>query len=242
MKWNKMFKKAIFFISLSLSFLCLSFQIKNEERDIKVLIQPVFERLDLVLNDVKYITSNRDTVTISTLKFYISNVVLEFENGTTYKEPKSVHLVDAEAISTLQFDLKNLPDLKIRKIKFDVGIDSLTNVSGDLDGDLDPTLGMYWAWNSGYINMKLEGKCNHCKTIKKEFHFHIGGYLPKQNAIQNVVLNVANNSNEVKIKVDVSQWLNAVSLSETNSIMIPGEKAIAMSNLYKKMFVIDEKE
>lgn len=62
-----MFKKAIFFISLSLSFLCLSFQIKNEEKGIKILFQPVFERSNLVLNDVKYITSNRD-VTISSLK------------------------------------------------------------------------------------------------------------------------------------------------------------------------------
>ena len=62
----------------------------------------------------------------------------------------------------------------MKRIYFQIGIDSLTNVSGDLDGDLDPALGMYWAWNSGYINMKLEGKSSSCKSVKKEFQFHIG--------------------------------------------------------------------
>jgi hypothetical protein len=232
--------KRIVFISLVVSALCLSFQQKM--RDINVSIKPTFKNENLVLNNVKYVTGKSDTITISTFKFYISNVEVEFENGTSYKEPQSYHLIDLENEKSLQFQFKNAPDLKIKQLVFNVGIDSTTNVSGNLEGDLDPALGMYWAWNSGYINMKLEGKSSSCKSVKKDFQFHIGGYLPNQNALQSVVLNIANNSNEVRINVDVSQWLNAISLSETNSIMIPGEKAIMMANQYKKMFVIDEKK
>ncbi len=217
----------------------LSFQIKVEKKDIQFSVEPSFNKERLVLNTAKYISKKKDTLSIATFKFYVSNVVLEFENGTVFKEPKSVHLIDVEESNTLQFQLKKVPDLKIKKIRFNMGIDSLTNISGNLDGDLDPSLGMYWAWNSGYINMKLEGKSSSCKTIKKEFQFHIGGYLPNQNALQEVVLLVPNDVSKIHLKMDLSKWLNEVSLQETNSIMIPGAKAIAMSNFYKNMFTIN---
>jgi hypothetical protein len=32
------------------------------------------------------------------------------------------------------------------------------DVSGAIDGDLDPILGMYCTWSSVYTNFKLEGK------------------------------------------------------------------------------------
>ena len=217
----------------------LSFQIKVEKKDIQFAIQPSFNKEALVLNKAKYSTEKKDTISITTFKFYISNVVLEYENGTEYKEPKSVHLIDIEELNTLQFQLKKVPDLKIKKIRFNIGIDSLTNVSGNLDGDLDPSLGMYWAWNSGYINMKLEGKSSSCKSVKKDFQFHIGGYSPNQNALQEVVLIVPNDENNIHLNMDLSKWLNEVSLKETNSIMIPGKKAIEMSRFYKNMFTIN---
>ena len=234
-----MYRKLVFFFNIIIVLIGLSFQIKIEKKDIQFAIQPSFNKEALVLNKAKYITSKNDTISITTLKFYISNIVLEYENGTEYKEPKSVHLIDTEELNTLQFQLKKTPGLKIKKIRFRIGIDSLTNVSGDLAGDLDPSLGMYWAWNSGYINMKLEGKSSSCKTVKKEFQFHIGGYLPNQNALQEVSLRVPDNTTTLHLKMDLSKWLNEVSLKETNSIMIPGTKAIAMSQLYKNMFVIE---
>ena len=62
-------------------------------------------------------------------------------------------------------------NIPFSKLKFQLGIDSLTNVSGAMGGDLDPTKGMYWTWQSGYINMKIEGKSNSCKTRKNQFQF-----------------------------------------------------------------------
>lgn len=229
--------KRVVFISIVISTLCLSFQQKM--RDISVSIQPTFKNENLVLNKVKYVTTKNDTVTISTFKFYISNVEVEFENGTSYKEPQSYHLIDLENEKSLQFQLKDAPDLKLKQLAFNVGIDSTTNVSSNLAGDLDPALGMYWAWNSGYINMKLEGASSSCKSVKKEFQFHIGGYLPKQNALQKIVLDFPKKTSDIQLKMDISIWLDEVALKQTNSIMIPGEKAITMSNYYKKMFSIN---
>ena len=93
----------------------LSFQIKVEKKDIQFDLQPRFKKEALVLNKERYISEKKDTLSITTFKFYISNVVLEYENGTEYKEPKSVHLIDIEELNTLQFQLKKVPDLKIKK-------------------------------------------------------------------------------------------------------------------------------
>ena len=216
---------------------CLSFQMKKRQKDVGVLVHLNFQKEPLVLINKKYVTKTNDTVTITKMKFYLSNFVLELEDGTEYKESNSVHLVDAETLSSLEFHLKNAPDLKIKKIRFDIGMDSLTSVSENFDGDLDPALGMYWAWNTGYINMKLEGKSSSCTSIKKEFQFHIGGYLPKQNALQKIELEVAESQNII-INVELDRWFDALSLKETNSIMIPGEKALAMAQKYKNMFQI----
>jgi hypothetical protein len=90
--------------------------------------------------------------------------------------------------------------------------------------------------------MKLEGKSNSCNTLKKDFQFHIGGYLPKQNALQTVQLSVKENSDKIGIKVDIDKWLENIKLKETNGLMAPGEKAILMSHWYKNMFSSDEKE
>ncbi|WP_353083187.1 MbnP family protein [Flavobacterium sp.] len=227
--------KKVFVGIFIIAFVCLSFQVKNDKKDLIVLVHLNFQKKPLVLNDKKYITKNKDTVSITKMKFYISNIILEMEDGSAYKENSSVHLVDAENLSSLELKLNNVPDLKINKVSFDIGIDSVSNVSEKFEGDLDPTNGMYWAWNTGYINMKLEGKSSSCTNAKKEFQFHIGGYLPKQNALQKIELSLDGKQN-INIEVELSNWLDAISLKETNSIMIPGEKAIKMAQLYKNMF------
>ena len=219
---------------------CLSFQMKKNPKDVDVLVHLNFQKEPLVLKDKKYVTKTNDTVTITKMKFYLSNFVLELEDGSEYKESNSVHLVDAETLGSLRFNLKNVPDLKIKNIRFAVGIDSKNSISENFEGDLDPALGMYWAWNTGYVNMKLEGKSSSCTNVKKEFQFHIGGYLPKQNALQEIVLNVPDEKGTIDMDVELSKWLDAISLKETNSIMIPGDKAIAMVQMYKNMFQIIE--
>jgi len=112
------------------------------------------------------------------------------------------------------------------------------SVSGALDGDLDPSKGMYWAWQSGYINMKIEGKSSSCKTRKNQFFFHIGGYLQPNYAMQTIVLETNNINPEINIAVDLEALFSKIHLSETNSIMIPGKKAMELAQMSIQMFTI----
>ena len=97
-----------------------------------------------------------DSIQIETLKFYISGIELLDSNNRIWKEKNSYHLIDFENKNSQCIQLYIPKKSHISKLKFNIGIDSITSNSGALDGDLDPTKGMYWAWQSGYINFKME--------------------------------------------------------------------------------------
>jgi hypothetical protein len=105
-------------------------------------------------------------------------------------------------------------------------------VSGALDGDLDPTLGMYWAWNSGYIQFKMEGMHSQCNTRRHEFQFHLGGYLPGEATAQYVNFL----SSGLSLQIDLKKWIDFIHFSETNSVTVPGIEAVKLSNQLPLLF------
>jgi len=178
----------------------------------------------------KYISLN-DTLQIGTLKFYVSNVEIQYADASVHKPKNDYHLIDIEDLNTLKIPI---PESKkpIKKITFNIGVDSLASVSGALGGDLDPAKGMYWAWQSGYINMKIEGKSKSCQTRKNEFQFHIGGYQKPNYAMRKIELNTADSN----VVVDIEELFSNIRLANSNSIMIPGKQAMAIADYSAKMF------
>jgi hypothetical protein len=106
-------------------------------------------------------------------------------------------------------------------------------------GDLDPIKGMYWAWQSGYINMKLEGKSSSCKTRNNEFQFHIGGYLSPYYAIRKVALSYDKKATQINIGIDLYNFFANLNLAKTNSVMIPGTLAMELADYSKSLFYIE---
>lgn len=198
-----------------------------------------FNSKSLVLN-TNYCELPNDTLSFETVKFYISNVQIHYKNVAISKEKNSFHLISLEEPESLQFDLDKLNE-NIESISFSIGIDSLTNVSGALDGDLDATKGMYWAWQSGYINLKIEGKSSNCATRKNKFQFHIGGYLKPYYAMRTIVLPINNNikNNTLTLKYDISKLFSNLNLKEFNSIMIPSEKAMQFADAFQKIISVE---
>ena len=104
--------------------------------------------------------------------------------------------------------LKLPPDLTYDQLAFDIGIDSITNVSGAMGGDLDPTKGMYWTWQSGYINFKLEGTSPDCPARKNEFQFHLGGYAYPNASVQKIALTATGQGN-INVQMNLDMFLAA---------------------------------
>ncbi len=192
-----------------------------------------FRNESLELNK-KYISDSKDTLQIDVFRFYISNIKLHYLDESSYYEDNSYHLIDIENPNSLQIPILKKSEKVITKVTFSIGVDSLASVSGAMSGDLDPTKGMYWAWQSGFINMKIEGISSSCKTRKNRFQFHVGGYLKPNYAIRTIELKPINSN--LEINVDVSEMFKDINLKENNSIMIPGTKAMEVADKAAKMF------
>lgn len=173
-----------------------------------------------------------DVVSISKLKFYVSDVCLKKSGKIVYKTPEKSYLIDFENRLNIGFD-KNITE-DFDEIQFSIGIDSLTNVSGAMGGNLDPVNGMYWSWQSGYINFKVEGNSEKSSSVHKDFQFHVGGYSKPFETLQTVILHLKGRQNIIFI--DILQFLSQIDLNKIHSVMSPGEKAAALAVQFQKIF------
>ena len=226
--------KLLYVIIFSLFFQWIYSQ-ENKEDFLRFNIKYKNESL---IQNKKYISLSKDTLQIETFRFYVSNIKLILNDNSEISEEKSYHLIDIEEPNSQIISISKNLNKEIKKVVFSLGIDSTASVSGALSGDLDPTKGMYWAWQSGYINFKIEGKSSSCKTRNNAFQFHVGGYLKPNYAIRTIELETKNSNFE--INVDLAELFNVIKLSEINSIMIPGSKAMDIADKAKLMFTISE--
>ncbi|HRH38944.1 MAG TPA: hypothetical protein PK760_11390 [Flavobacteriales bacterium] len=173
------------------------------------------------------------SVRIDRLRFYVGTPVVAGDSEAMLL-PYTYHLVDASDSSTWRIACPRAIDHIL------MGVDSLTNVSGVLGGDLDPTKGMYWAWNSGYINVKVEGTCSSSPYPKQEFELHLGGYLPPNATVQQIDLK-GRGVGVVEVKVDVRAFLAQVDLASRCNVMSPGAEAVRLSRAAATMFVFHAK-
>jgi len=170
---------------------------------------------------------------------YLTNFRFINQHKEIYKENYSYHFINPikHRDSIILRDIKG----KFDELEFCIGVDSLTNTMGVLTGDLDPVFAMYWAWNSGYINAKIEGTSNQCNTPQNRFEYHIGGYLAPYQSIQKITIPVSGNeihNNVLVLNADLSKWFKDISLSKEPSITVPSTKAVTMALHYANMFSI----
>jgi hypothetical protein len=190
-----------------------------------IKFNPTFGSAKLSSDSVYHLNVS-DSIQITSLRFYVSNMELLDNNKSIWKDPNPFHLMDAFNEKTLSVTIPS--NINYSKLKFNLGIDSLTNVSGALGGDLDPTKGMYWTWQSGYINFKLEGTSNICKTRHNEFQFHLGGYQYPNNNLQTVFIDAVSKQN-IEVGIDIQKIINQINLAQQHHIMSPGQDAMDFS-------------
>lgn len=224
----------ILWISLSgISMLCA-----QPKSNLSLHFHPQWAQMPLRVDEGNvYTTSNGDSVEIGLLKFYVSGVELWKNGAMVWKEENSFHLIDASDVKSLDISAEIPENIDFTHLKFYLGIDAATNESGAMGGDLDPTKGMYWTWQSGYINFKVEGKSPRCPTRNHAFQFHLGGYQAPNNALQTVILE-AKNRTRLDIVVDVAAFLSDIDLSAQNRVMSPSPNAVLLSQKVAHTFSI----
>lgn len=200
---------------------------------VSIDIQVNFGNQKINLN--QWYESEKDTFSFETVKFFISNLQFVNEDSLVYSCSNSYYLIDLEDSNSLQVSASIPSNLNYSSIKFNLGIDSVTNTSGAMGGVLDPTNGMYWTWQSGYINFKLEGVSKKCTARKNYFQFHLGGYSFPNNALQSVELNISPKANNI-VYLDIESIMNRMDLTVKSSIMSPDGNAVELSKKIANSF------
>jgi hypothetical protein len=215
-----------------------------------VRFRPVVQETDNILEFGKtYTNFFNEPFEVRTFKFYVHDIkLINTENGYTFSVGKDEHfLVDAADTIGSRIDLK-VPTATYNRISFKIGVDSVRNFSGAQTGALDPALGMFWTWNSGYIMAKLEGNSPVTGQPGDVFEYHIGGFKAPDNVVQQVSLPFPSPitlrkdaETEIIIAADVYRWFNGVHdirLDTNPVVMSPGPLAKKVSENYANMFTV----
>ena len=215
--------------------ICFS-EISQDARIITVSFIPTIDDInvkldeDIIIDSVKHYKIN-----ISKLKFYVSHLSFYKKEKLLWQDNVAAHLMDAANDMSIKLIIKN--NIDFNAIKFGLGVDSITNVSGALDGDLDPLKGMYWTWQSGYVNFKLEGTMPDKNWVYQKFEYHLGGYSGENNSYNAIVLKTEN-SDLINIQLDAGKFLSDRYVGSHPNIMSPGKIAVDFSKILASCFII----
>lgn len=201
-------------------------------KDIHIRVVPVAGGQEISIGSPFVLSS--DTIRISQLRFYLSEITYLNGDDTVWQEPQAYRLLSLADSNSLNF-LSYLPDeFDFDAIRFNLGVDSLSSSTGAHTGPLDPANGMYWAWHTGYVNLKMEGVCSSCPPPKREFEFHIGGFQSPFNAER--VITLPTNQKDIVVFFDVGHVAYAALSMKQYAIMTPGAKAMHLADEASKSF------
>ncbi|MDI9340496.1 MAG: hypothetical protein QM534_07985 [Sediminibacterium sp.] len=192
-----------------------------------------------------------DSFKVTKLNYYITNIRITKTDNSVYSETNSYHLVEHSNPSSTSITLPNVPNGSYKSISFTLGVDSALNVSGAQQGDLSPTKGMFWSWNSGYIMFKLEGSSPASGASSKGLLYHVGGFSGANKTQREFAFNFgATTANvngtsttpKVKVSTNVTELFrnpNTINFSVLHTVHMPGADAKKLADNYADMFTFD---
>ena len=208
----------------------ISAQVMGQPDSIGVQFVFEYNGLPITLGEPIQTVDDSDVLQIDRLRFYVANVQWDEDAYSALHPEKQYQLVDAAIPSSLK--LRIPAEKKMQLLHLQLGVDSLTNDAGVHGGDLDPSMGMYWAWQTGYINFKLEGSNKTCDA----FTYHLGGFLDGNDAsvtFQIPVLEKSQKTGSVSSDLDLvfelQSFLEAASRITNCKIMRPSKEAVLLS-------------
>jgi hypothetical protein len=171
-----------------------------------------------IVLDKYYLLSN-DSLIFREMKFYLSD--FQFEKDTRKHMILGTHLIDLSDSSSFQL-FPNFPVDEYERVHFNFGLDSSYQVSEIVDGPLNPMNGMYWAWNSGYIQFKCTGNSSAIALTDQTFEYHLGGYRQPFETLVPIQLAINGNTLILDIK---PFFQKTVDFTSVQRVMIPGKIA-----------------
>lgn len=207
---------------------------------------------DLVLNSSTFMTSSSEMISVSELKYIISNITLTQDNGTVFQYPQedSYFVINEENTASLSLQLENIPNGTYTGFSFGFGVDQ-SRYPLDGGGVLNfiPTAeeaGMLWNWAAGYKFLKFEGSFTPTGSTESDFVIHVGSHgttLDNYKTINlafDTPLEVSASSNptiQIQALVDkIFDGANTIRLSDGSDIQIDPVNAPKIATNVTEMF------
>ncbi len=176
--------------------------------------------------DTYYTNQWGEQFTVDVFRYYLSNLVLIYDSATRMPLPETYFLVDQGKTTSRTIRLPHIPEGKLTGIELLIGVDAARNYSGAQMGALDPVLGMFWTWNSGYIMAKIEGSYKKGNNPNAIYMWHCGGYDLPYSGIRTVKLSFPQTVVDtlqrtiIDINADVMEWFNSPNKARIDSIPV----------------------
>lgn len=217
------------------SFLCFVWTLSLCAQEEILRFEFTVEGAQLNVGQKYYLESVKDTLQVDHLQLYIGQLSFWKAGQEVYHLEKEYHLLDVTNDASLALTYPSAIDFD--QIRFRFGVDSLTNAAGAQGGDLDPTQGMYWAWQSGYINFKLEGVSPICPSRNNRFQYHLGGFQAPYATSQMIQLKVKKTEN-LFIDFPLEGLFESLNIREAYQIMSPRTAAVELAELVAELFKV----
>lgn len=197
--------------------------------------------------DSNYTNFAGEAYKISRLKYYVTSPALSptVKGKTKYTS----YLIDAFGKDSIS--LKPV-ERNFSKLSFTLGVDSAHNCSGAQEGDLDPLNGMFWTWQTGYINFKLEGFSPAAQNENNKLEYHIGGYKLQNKTMRSInlqfekplqILPGKKATIYVLVKIDkLWKGKNEFTIGQSSVITQPGKPAVSVAENFDGLFSIEKVE
>ncbi len=175
----------------------------------------------LSFDTIVYTNAAGNKYSVSTLKYFVSNVILKKEDGTQegFDGP---HYIDASDESTLIFSGSPFPisDGEYTSISFVFGLTESQNVTGTFVNP--PESNMEWPipLGGGYHYMKLEGKFD-STSIVKNYQAHFGRLMTTPHFINITYDNlgltlVGGDEKTIECKMNINNWWSTPNTLDLN--------------------------
>lgn len=170
-------------------------------------------------NTLNYINSTSNEYNVKSLKYYISKLMIERDNGTLYDVDmyKLINAGESDAYNT--FTLTDIPEGRYTQLHFMFGIDSARNVLQGLPNNSE-TNSMEWPVNlgGGYHFMMMEGVFKRSDNSLSGYAIHLGKTPNQYKAEFGIDLTYSNTSaRSIEIKMNIDQWFDGQNKVDLNN-------------------------
>ena len=209
------------------------------EGTVEVNLSHIFDKQQITLNTVNYINAANDTFNIEDLRYYFTNLSFQKQNGD-WVNLKNYQLVDIKTASTQTFTISKLPAGHYKAVRYMLGVDSVSNSSGLQEGALDPSRGMFWTWNTGYIFFRIMGRN---PNSSRAYSLDLGGNENLPMVVNDLnSFKVKNKNPKISFEMDVNEMFQNPSIYKfeqdgwaihTNTAPGAGKLALNMMDMVK---------